>query len=48
MYPLDALREAAGRLPRGRFVALRTAHVSAVHAPQEATRLVDDFAAGLR
>ncbi|RVT49399.1 alpha/beta fold hydrolase [Rubrivivax albus] len=43
MYPLGALRQAAASLPHGRFVALPTAHISAVDAPEGVTRLVAAF-----
>lgn len=43
MYPMDDLREAAARLPRGRFEMLETGHISVVDAPDAVTALVDQF-----
>ncbi len=47
MYPLEDLRRAAAALPRGRFVALPTAHISVVDAPEQTTKVIDDFLLGL-
>jgi pimeloyl-ACP methyl ester carboxylesterase len=43
MHPVDDLRRAAARLPRGRFVELPTAHLSVVDAPTETTRAIVSF-----
>lgn len=43
MYPMDDLRDAAARLPRGRFEMLETGHISVVDAPDAVTALVDQF-----
>ncbi len=43
MYPVDDLRRAAAELPRGRFVALPTAHISVIDAPVETTHAIDCF-----
>ncbi|MFM8701710.1 MAG: alpha/beta fold hydrolase [Hyphomicrobiales bacterium] len=43
MYPLADLRRAAAVLPRGRFEAIDSAHISVVDAPDQATALIDDF-----
>ena len=47
MYPLEDLRRAAAALPRGRFVALPTAHISVVDAPEQTMKVIDDFLLGL-
>ncbi|HMN94030.1 MAG TPA: alpha/beta hydrolase [Hydrogenophaga sp.] len=47
MYPLEDLRRAAATLPRGRFVALPTAHISVVDAPEQTMKAIDDFLVGL-
>jgi 3-oxoadipate enol-lactonase len=43
MYPLEDLRRAAAALPRGRFVALPTAHISVVDAPGRTCEVIDAF-----
>lgn len=43
MYPIDTLRKAAARLPNGQFVALPTAHISSVDAPEATTKAIDAF-----
>lgn len=47
MYPMHELQQAAARLPRGRFVTLPTAHISAIDAPEAVTELVAEFVAEL-
>jgi len=47
MYPPRTLQEAAARLPRGRFEAVPSRHVSVVDAPQLTTGLIDRFLADL-
>jgi 3-oxoadipate enol-lactonase len=43
MYPMEALRKAAASLPKGQFVALPTAHISSVDAPEATTKAIDAF-----
>ncbi|MDV7396483.1 hypothetical protein RZS08_34125 [Arthrospira platensis SPKY1] len=43
MYPLEDLRRAAAALPRGRFVALPTAHISVVDAPARTCEVIETF-----
>ena len=42
-YPVDSLRDAAVKLPHGRFEVLDTAHISVVDAPGPTTLLIDRF-----
>lgn len=48
MYPMATLRAAAAALPRGQFVEVPSGHISVVDAPDQTTRLIDEFLAGLR
>lgn len=43
MYPMESLRQAAARLPKGQFVALPTAHISSVDAPEATVKAIDAF-----
>ncbi len=43
LYPMEPMASAARTLPKGRFEALDTAHISVVDAPDEATALIDAF-----
>lgn len=45
MYPLESLRSAAARLPKGHFEVLDTAHISVVDQPENVTELIDTFLA---
>jgi len=47
LCPVAEQREAAARLPRGRFVALTSAHVAVVDAPAESTLAIDRFLGSL-
>ena len=43
MYPIETLRKAAARLPNGQFVALPTAHISSVDAPDATAKAINRF-----
>ena len=47
MYPVEALRNAAAVLPKGRFEVVDTAHISVVDEPEIVTALIDEFLASL-